>query len=108
MHLHNEQQLPSNFFDIKEVWLTRGAMNYQQLCEPIDVANYYRCGFWKLWPPGKAHYLEANNRPEIYVLLEEKLAETDDGSEVTAPVKEYAQRLAALAEANNDSKVTTM
>ena len=38
--------------------------------EPIDIANYYNLGLWK----ESKHYLEDNNRPHAYALIDEKWA----------------------------------
>lgn len=94
MALHAAGQLPESFLKKDSVWLTRGAVNYQPMCEPLDIANYYRNSLWQGWLPGEAQYLEANNRPAIYGLLERKFTEAYPGLHKSKVSKSYASWLA--------------
>ena len=67
-------RLDVTFFQTGTPWLTR-ATTYMELVEPIEIANYYRCGNWKKWSVGKRHYLEDNNRPSRFPFFEAQFAQ---------------------------------
>lgn len=61
--------LPSDFFSTKERWLQL-ADEHRKLVEPLDITHYYRRKLYRHHADGKAHYLESDNRPNRYVLIE--------------------------------------
>ena len=67
-------RLDVTFFQTDTPWLTR-ATTYMELVEPIEIANYYRCGNWKKWSVGKRHYLEDNIRPSRFPFFEAQFAQ---------------------------------
>ncbi len=63
---HNKWLLPGDFFRADHgKWLQR-ALNYKELVEPLDIANYERLGF----AAGSGGYFEHHNRPSQYVYIE--------------------------------------
>ena len=68
IQLYEEKALPDNFFDRTGQWLRWGD-RYRQLVEPLDVARYYRDGFFE---DNQKEYNEAKNRPKQHRFLEEK------------------------------------
>ncbi len=53
-------------------WLQH-AHSYRLIVEPMDIANYYRLKLWAC--SGGSHYLEDNNRPTGYQILQAKWEE---------------------------------
>ena len=93
--MYTAGDLPQIFFE-RGVWLTR-ARKYMELVEPIEIANYYRCKYWKDWSKGQRHYIEGK-RPKRFPFFEAQFAEHYP-KEKLAPVLDQAQREADAVDA---------
>ena len=65
IQLYEQKALPGNFFD-RGQWLRWGD-RYRQLVEPLDVARYYRDGFFE---DNGVEYHKADNRPKQHKFLQ--------------------------------------
>ncbi|KAK9824245.1 hypothetical protein WJX72_008897 [[Myrmecia] bisecta] len=93
IQLYASEQLPQSFFARGSPWLIRGAKNYRNMVEPIEIANFYRLELWKQWSVGRRHYIESNNRPLRFTFLETQFAHEYPEEKLQSTL-EYAQRLA--------------
>ena len=76
IHLYEQQALPDNFLERGD-WLRWGD-RYRQLVEPLDVARYYREGFFD---ENQKEYDQVKNRPRQYRFLLEKWEQKKDPDE---------------------------
>ena len=67
IQLYEQKALPDNFFE-RGQWLRWGD-RYRQLVEPLDVARYYRDGFFE---DNGVEYDKAGNRPKQHRFLQTK------------------------------------
>lgn len=68
IQLYEQKALTDTFFDRRGPWLRWGD-RYRQLVEPLDVARYYREGFFE---ENQAEYDKASNRPRQHRFLQEE------------------------------------
>lgn len=86
MHFWNaiaREQGPDAIRNLNPDLLQRG-QTWRTKFEMLDIANYYRRKLWTAYAEGKRHYLESDNRPAAYAMLEQLTQPTHRHADSTA------------------------